>query len=243
MVIVEKGMLNQIPCLAVMAVLIVGVIPFSMSLAATSNSLNIFPPGGKPYGLSYSEHIQNFWKWIISIPAKDNPRNDVTGEKCATGQSNSSSIFYLSANNGGASERTCEVPVGKALFIPVMQVEISDKEMPGASVKELSDAAKKDQDSVNSLYLKIDDKEYKYDNLTKYRTHTEPFQTNWPDNAIFGVVKGGNSSLVADGFYIITEPLKTGNHTIHYKSSLICSEPDCADPNFVQDIKYNIIAK
>ncbi|RPI82948.1 MAG: hypothetical protein EHM34_06100 [Nitrosopumilales archaeon] len=236
-------MLNQILCLAVMSVLIVGVIPFAMSVTAASNSLKIFPPGGNPYGLSYSEHIQNFWKWILAIPAKDNPFNDKTGEKCATGQSNTSSIFYLSPNGGGKSERTCEVPVGKALFIPVMQVEISDLEYPGASVKELSDSAKKDQDSVNSLYLKIDDKEYKYDNLTKYRIHTEPFKTTWPDNAIFGVVKGGNSTVVADGFHIITEPLAKGNHTIHFKSSLICSDPDCADPNFVQDLNYNIIAK
>lgn len=237
-------MLNQITSLVIMVVLIAGVIPFSMSVTAASNSLNIFPPGGKPYGLSYAEHIQNWWKWILAIPAKDNPINDVTGEKCATGQENTnSSVFYLGNNNGGVSERTCKVPVGKGLLIPVMQVLISDLEMPGASVKELSDAAKKDQDSVNSLYLKIDDKEYKYDNLTKYRIHTEPFQTFWPDNAVYGIVKGGNSTAVADGFYILTEPLASGNHTIHFKSSLICSEPDCVEPNFVQDIKYNVIAE
>jgi hypothetical protein len=227
-----------------MCLLGVGIIPFAISAAAASNSLNIFPPGSKPYGLSYSQHIQNYWKWILAIPAKDNPSDDATGEKCSLGQTNTnSSVFYLAMNTGGVSERTCKVPVGKALFMPVMQVEISNLEMPGASVKELSEAAKKDQDSVNSLYLKIDDKEYKYDNLTKYRTHTEAFDTTWPNDAIFGVVKGGNSTVVADGYYIITEPVAKGNHTIHFKSSLICSEPDCADPNFVQDVKYNIIAK
>lgn len=237
-------MFDQILSLALVSVLIVAVIPFAMSAMAASNSLNIFPPGGKPYGLSYPEHIQNWWKWLLAIPAKDNPINDVTGEKCSLGQENTNnSVFYLGINNGGVSDRTCKVPVGKGLLIPVMQVEISDLEMPGASVKELSEAAKKDQDSVNSLYLKIDDKEYKYDNLTKYRTHTEPFQTFWPNDAAFGIVKGGNSTAVADGFYILTEPLTAGNHTIHYKSSLICGEPDCADPNFVQDIKYNIIVQ
>lgn len=30
---------------------------------------------------------------------------------------------------------------------------------------------------------------------------------------------------------------------IHYKSSLSCLEPGCAEPNFAQDIKYNIIAE
>ena len=36
-------------------------------------------------------------------------------------------FFILAFNNGGKSERTCKVPAGKALLIPVMVVEISDK--------------------------------------------------------------------------------------------------------------------
>jgi hypothetical protein len=237
------GVLNQILCLGIICLLVVGLAPISIAKASDSDSLNIFPPESNPYGLSYSEHVQNFWRWILEIPAKDSPRNDATGERCSISQPNTSSIFYLSPNSGGKSERICEVPVGKALFIPIMQVEYSDLELLGASVEQLSASAKKDQDSVNSLYLKIDDREYKYDELIKYRTHTDGFDTTWPDNALFGVVKGGNSTVVADGFYVLTEPLAKGNHTIHFKSSLICSDPDCGDPNFVQDINYIIISE
>jgi hypothetical protein len=32
------------------------------------------------------------------------------------------------------------------------------------------------------------------------------------------------------------------NHIIHFKSSLICPDPDCADPNFVQGVQYRIIS-
>ena len=118
---------------------------FTLSSVGGSNSVNIFPPGSKPYGLTYSDHIKNFWKWALAIPDKENPVNDQTGEKCTTGQSNTnSSVFYLTLNNGGVSERTCKVPAGKGLFIPVMQVEWSDKEAPGASVEELHKSAKKD---------------------------------------------------------------------------------------------------
>jgi hypothetical protein len=216
----------------------------TLSPVLGSNSVNIFPPGSKPYGLTYAEHEKNFWKWILEIPANESPVNDRTGEKCANGQSNTnSSIFYLSMNNGGISERTCKVPVGKGLLIPVMQVEWSDKEAPGASVEELHKSAKKDQDSVNSLYLKIGDKEYKYKDLIKYRTQTDVFEVVFPDNGIFGVIEGGISKVVADGFYIITEPLIKGNYSIHFKSSLICPDPGCAEPNFAQDIKYNIVAE
>ena len=216
----------------------------TLSPVLGSNSVNIFPPGSKPYGLTFAEHEKNFWKWILEIPANESPVNDRTGEKCANGQSNTnSSVFYLSMNNGGISERTCKVPVGKGLLIPVMQVEWSDKEAPGASVEELHKSAKKDQDSVNSLYLKIGDKEYKYKDLIKYRTQTDVFEVVFPDNGIFGVIEGGLSKVVADGFYIITEPLIKGNYSIHFKSSLICPDPGCAEPNFAQDIKYNIVAE
>lgn len=161
---------------------------------AGSIPVNILPPGGNPHGLPYADHIENFWKWALAIPAKDNPINDPTGEKCASGQSNTnSSVFYLSGNNGGKSERTCIVPAGKGLFIPVMQMEVSDKEAPNSTLEDLKLAAKTDQDSVNSLYLKVGDKEYNFDDLRKYRMNTDIFEVDYADNGLFGVTEGGPS--------------------------------------------------
>jgi hypothetical protein len=220
------------------------VYSFLISPASGLSSVDIFQPGDKPYGLTYPEHIESFWKYILGTPASQNPINDPTGAKCATGQSNTnSSVFYLAFNNGGSSERTCKVPAGNGLFIPVMQVEWSDKEAPGASIQQLNASAKKDQDNVNSLYLKIGDKEYKYADLIKYRTHTKAFNVVFPDNAIFDVRKGGVAKDVADGFYVITKPFAKGNYTLHFKSSLLCKDVGCETPSFAQDIKYNIIAQ
>jgi len=152
------------------------------------------------------------------------------------------SVFYLSGNGGGKSERTCTLSAGKGLFIPVSPFEISDKEAPNRSIEDLHKIAKKDQDSVTSLYLKIGNKEYSRQNLEQYRTPTEDFEVIFPNNAIFGATEG-SSKAVADGYYIITEPLEKGNYTILYKSSLICPEIDCIEPNFAQDIKYNLIVE
>jgi hypothetical protein len=104
-------------------------------------------------------------------------------------------------------------------------------------------AAKTDQDSVKSLYLKIGNKEYNYEDLRPYRMNTGIFEVNYVDNGIFGVIEGGTSKVAADGYYILTEPLQKGNYTVHYKSSLSCLDPGCAEPNFAQDIKYDIIAE
>ncbi|MBV9177104.1 MAG: hypothetical protein JO327_04765 [Nitrososphaeraceae archaeon] len=237
--------MNRITCIVSISVFsVLLVLSFTLSPVAALNSVNIFPPGGKPYGLTYADHIKNFWKWSLAIPAKDNPINDPTGANCANGQTNTKSpVFYLGFNNGGISNRTCKVQAGKGLFIPVMQVEKSDKEAPGSSIQDLDKSAKQDQDSVNSLYLKVGDKEYNYQDLLKYRTHTDAFDVVFPNNGIFGVMQGGPSKAVADGFYIITEPLAKGTYPIHFKSSLLCTEPGCSEPNFAQDITYTIIAQ
>lgn len=216
-----------------------------LSPIAGASSLNIFPPGSKPSGLTYPKHIENYWKWALSIPGKENPINDQTGEKCATGQSNSnSSVFYLTFNNGGTSERVCKVPAGIALFIPVSQVLISNIDLPTATPSELKNGAKTDQDGVNSLYLKIGDREYNYDELkSKYRNPIDIFDVTIADNGIFGAVEGGPTKAAADGYYVITEPLQKGSYTVHYKSSLSCSGEGCLETNFAQDIKYTLIAE
>src|ERR687896_449973 len=138
----DQDLNNNLAYFVMIPMLSVLLFSFVVSSVEGSTSVNIFPVGSTPYGLPYPKHIENFWKWILSIPAKDNPINDPTGEKCTTGQSNTnSSLFYLAFNNGGASERTCKVPVGKGLFIPVMQVELTEKDVPGATIQELKISA------------------------------------------------------------------------------------------------------
>ena len=220
---------------------------FSLLLSFTSvhgqDTVKVFSPDDEPFGLTFQEHVKNFWKHIISLPIDENPWEDQTGQNCSIGQlDTNSSIFYLSGNGGGISDRTCKIPAGKGLFIPVSPMEISDKEAPNSSIQELHNIAKKDQDSVTSLYLKINDKEYQRQDLEKYRIVTSDFDVTFPKNPIFGVTEG-SSKAVADGYYIMTEPLEKGNYNIIYKSSLICPTPDCAAPNFAQDVRYNLIVE
>lgn len=214
------------------------------ALYASPVSVKIFPPGSKPYGASTDEHIENFWKWQISIPAEpegEHPISDVTGEKCTKDQLNSnSSVFYLSGAGGKTVERTCTIPAGKGVLIPVMTVVATEKEYPGSSVAELADIVKKDQDSVTALSLDINGKNYAFDDLKKFRMATGEFEVTFPKNGIFGVTGEGPSKAVADGYYLLTEPLSRGNYTIHYKGAL-------GDPlegtNFQHDITYRLIVK
>jgi hypothetical protein len=230
-----------ITVLSILAVLLA----HASSVVLGTSSIDIIGPENKPYGLSYEEHVKNFWKWVLSIPADKGLWDTADkGENCHVGQSPNSPIFYITGNDGGRSTRTCHVPAGKALFIPVSPMEASDKESgnAGKSVEYLTKVAKDDQDSIKSLYLRIDDKIYHLTDLAKYRIHTGAFEVYFPRNAIMGVSTEGSAKAAADGYYVITEPLTSGTHTIQYKSSLICTEALCTDPSYASDITYNIIS-
>jgi hypothetical protein len=204
------------------------------------DSINILSPKDSPHGLTYEEHAKRFWKHILSIPSDQNPREDRTGVRCAGGLANPGSpVFYLANSGDGKAERTCTIPHGKAVLIPVMVVEVSDKERQNATVDDLRRIAKKDQDSVTDMYLRIDDKEYDFNYLKGFRTRTDAFDVVFPGNAIYNA-RPGRSKAVADGHYILTDVLPKGKHEIHYKSSLTCEGEDCLDSNSEEDIKYTL---
>jgi hypothetical protein len=62
----------------------------------------------------------------------------------------------------------------------------------------------------------------------------------FPQNGIFGVTEEGPSKAVADGYYLLTEPLSQGNYTIHYRGAL--GNP-LEGTNFQHDITYLVIVK
>ena len=238
--------LRQLILFALVGAFALSLLMAPLQLAQAFNSVKIFPPESKPYGQTYTEHIKNFWKWLTSIPADESPMKDKTGERCASGQSESNStVFYLSGGGGGNADRICKVPSGKAVLIPVMTVVSTTNELEEGigTPEKLDQIAKDDQDSVNSLYLKINGDQYSLANLSKYRTHTDLFQVDYPEGAIFNA-RPGISDAIADGYYIITEPLKNGSYSIQYKGSLVCSPnaqgclPDTV--TFAHDINYTL---
>lgn len=207
-----------------------------------SAPLELFPAQSKPHGLSYEEHAKNYWKWLISIPADSTPIVDTTGERCTIGQSNTSSVFYLTGSGGGTIKRTCHIPEGTSILFTPSAVEMSDKEGKDVSVDDMHRIAKADQDSLTQLTVKLDGKEYSFEDLKEYRIHTEPFVVTFPDKAIFGIGVGGESTVVADGYYLITQNISKGVHEINYFSDIRCPMGECYT-NFSEDVTYTLIVE
>src|SRR5688500_4217154 len=185
--------------------------------------IEIFKPNDNPFGISYEDHVKNFWKLTCSFPKNKNPaRRDNNGQKDEIANQNSASpVFYLNIccdGEGSLVKRTCKVPRGKeAIFIPVMSVEVSDQEVKDPSIDKLKRLAKEDQDSVKDLSVKLDGIEV--NDIRSYRTPTNVFDLEFPQDALFDI-SAGTSQAVADGFYLIIKRPSPGTHTIELKGNL-----------------------
>src|SRR5258706_15091686 len=88
------------------------------ALAGVNDNPGILPPQSKPYGMTYGAWGAQWWKWVIGIPPEENPVLDETGEFGDVDQAGP--VWFLAGNFGGTTERTLDVPGGKALFFPIL---------------------------------------------------------------------------------------------------------------------------
>src|SRR5262249_55520548 len=78
----------------------------------------VLPPNSNPFGITYGEWSAAWWQWLLAIPAPVNPNLDLTGANCGQGQSGQ--VWFLAGNFGGTSTRTCTMPAGRALLVPIL---------------------------------------------------------------------------------------------------------------------------
>jgi hypothetical protein len=215
------------------------------SFAQSSNSVDIVPPNSKPFGLSYEDHVKNYWKFAISLPNDKNPWNDKTGEKCRNGQEAlNSSIFYLATNGGGNDTRVCKIPAGMGIFIPVLVGEFSLLESgKPTKAEDLPGNAKDDQNKMHIFTLTIGDKKFNTTEIRKYGIITGLFNLTFPEHNLFGT-DPGQTVAAADGYYVITKPLSKGTYVIHTHGEMCTKDDGCpAGDNFTPDVKTTLIVE
>ena len=205
---------------------------------ANSNP-SVLPINSTPYGKTYGQWSAEWWKWAFSLPVDQNPYFDEGGcQHGANGQSGP--VWFLTGvvNVSGTAERTCSVPAGKALFFPLLNVECSTVEGNGATEAELRNCTDFYMNLVTDLFCEVDGVPVK--DLQSYRAASSLFNFGpLPDNNVleyFGIdaPQGTISASVADGFYLMLTPLRSGQHTIRFGGTF-------GDPiNFTLDITYHL---
>lgn len=190
----------------------------------------ILPPQSRPFGMTYGEWSAKWWQWALASPAADNPVLDPTGANCATGQAGR--VWFLAGTfGGGPVTRTCTVPLGTALFFPVVNTfcaaEPGDDPDPqiqrqcaSASLAGATGSVEIDGTPVQNLSV------YFVDPAT-----SPVFSITLPEDNVFGAPAGTYAPAVAGGIYLMLAPLPPGEHVIHVQGS---------GPGFTVDVTYHL---
>jgi hypothetical protein len=186
---------------------------------STTNSPRIFPQD------SYSDWIARWWRWINSIPKKDNPAADDTGNNCA--QNQSSPAWFLVGTLSKRVERRCDVPAGNGIMFPLINTEVPLAAEPQKykGTKDLAEAAKSQMDEVTDLEFHITAGKLKDWNIS--RVLTRPYRVTYIPDGIYEVAlpklkvdTPTETEAVSDGYWVFSEALTPGDYsfTFHGKS-------------------------
>lgn len=191
------------------------------------NGFAIIDPDSIAYGTTYSQYAAGWWQWVFSIPTAVHPLFE-NGD-CSTGQSGP--VWFL--GNSFVSNtivRNCNVPSGKALFIPIGNAEdsvieesngdgCSDPTFDG-SIVGVSRCA---ESFINRVTPSAEIDQVPIQIGKKFRILSSAFTFTLPaDNVLQAAIPahsypaGTYFPSVAVGYFLLVAPLSPGPHLIHF---------------------------
>lgn len=235
----SRGGFSILAVLAVtMGLLASGPAPTARASADFGSNPNpgVLPPNAKPFGKTYGEWNDAWVQWVMGISADRNPLLDDTGANCAEGQTGQ--VWFLAGALGGQFTRSCNIPAGKPLFFPILNVWCDSSPAPHASYQELQACAGPQNDATHVMSVEVDGRSIT--NLHDYWSFTpppNPFVETLPENNLYQYlgfpIPAGDYDAYAEGYYLMLAPLSRGVHVIHFHG-------EATDSGFVLDITYNL---
>jgi len=224
-----------------------------LAAAASATAGEVIPPASLPYGLSYEEWSAKWWQW--SLEESTNNLEFVGEPGICHGPA--SRVRFLAGiyipGTGGISVETRKItlPAETPLFFPVLSVWVDNSGCPTFTTftaDELAAQAAGDWSAVTVTTCTIDGVAVAgLSNPTNstYLIQTPAFSytTAEKDNVLAGLygepcIPGGLTiyPAVADGVYLMLEPLAPGKHTIHFVGIV----GPASAPFVKDDITYDI---
>lgn len=174
----------------------------------------IVPSYKKVANLNLPEWTARYWAWLLPKSPERNPTQDTTGESCADQQSGP--VWFLAGGDVKSRiERTCHVPKGKFILLPVLAQGVFPKDGTdtGCARSESNGAAKDGAAAVQNAYVTIDGT--RFDALYDFHVYTERCIP----------IRGAAGDIVVPNglFYGVTvmlQPLPEGAHEISFGGDL-----------------------
>ena len=195
--------------LVVVFALLVGVVAVTGGpFVPTASAAIISPVAIQSFGATYGEWSARWWQWLLSIPTATNPN---LGGDCGQGQDDD--VWFLPGTFGGSATRTCTIPAGKPIFLPLIN-SVAFKPTGGETLLSLRRLAAEFVDSVTVLACTIDGNSL--ENLRDFRVHSPSFSVTAPPGALLHA--SATDPMVSDGYWLLLSPLAAGPHTIHVQT-------------------------
>jgi hypothetical protein len=204
-------------------VLVVALVVLALAAPMADAKKKVIPPSATPFGATYADWSAAWWQWVFAIPQDKNPCFDFTGDNAAMGQQGK--VWFLAGtmeqDNAGEmnAERTCTIPHGRALFIPIINSEMSPPEAPDATWSDLIGMVTGFIDSVQTAALTVDGRDIAV--TEAFRVNTTPVEADAPTYTMpaGGVLEAwgvapGTYPFYGDGYYVMLAPLSAGDHEI-----------------------------
>ena len=180
----------------------------------------------KVAGRSFAELTAQWWRWGMARDVA--PWLDPDGSLCEIGQDGP--VWFLAGTNGAFKpKRTCNVPEGKYVLLPVINmIYWGADDMIGCPC--LKRGAQQNNDRLSSAVVVIDG--VPVDDVERLRVAT-PDCFRWDESKPMS----GTNMGASDGFWILLPPLSPGRHTISVGANYVESE-DAAWSEMQQNFEY-----
>ena len=196
------------------------------NVQADSLNPSLYAVDESPFGINYSTWIQRWLNWSAGISNTEHPR-DYADRTCNVSQT-WKEVWFLPDTLNGNIVRECEVPHGKAIFIPITtgwQSVAESEEFKGKPLNEIKNSLIKgasycdDYNVVRSA--EIDGQKVQgLEGNSPYRTNTtQLFNLTYGENNIYDV-KPQTSPAFAEGWFLFLKPLPQGDHAIKIDSKI-----------------------
>jgi hypothetical protein len=202
-------------------------LPFINSYSIETDDL-IYSIDSNPFGKHHKYWLAEWWKSNLKISAQDHPNyvdrnnnidNTKDPTKCFIGGDSKNKVLFLTVPFVAEkfSERTCDVPSGTAIFLPIESSQC-DFGLPNIINKDdLKSCAESGNDGVTIL-ISMDGNKLDY-NVAKNRIMSDYFNITM-NNKLMGDYTGTYLSL-SEGYTVFIKPLEAGKHDFNFMVSVV----------------------
>lgn len=185
-------------------------------MIAADNGL-LYTKDSKPYGISYGDWVARWWQWNIGISPAEHPRDHFSSQTCTIHQNGS--VWFLPDILSGKEERTCTIPNGKAILVPLLTGFCDDDNTdPSVKTDEGLRKCAMQGNEYGVIGASLDGQNLQ--NIDQDRTQTRFFNLTVPTNNFCNCVSGTFKTM-ADGFFVFLKPLPAGKHDLILTTSVM----------------------